>query len=327
MKNSLKRFSARILWFLGATVGYALSIIPFHRRLYRGLTVCNRELPDKFTLWILPFFTGLGMTLFDLREPIYENLVLVNGAIIRLDISEKTQRQIFSHKVFEASLSRFFISTLDSGDTVIDAGANVGYFTLLAAKAVGNNGRVIAIEPEKINFSALTENIHRNKFHHVTALKCALGSNEGESTLYIHPLNRGAHSLLPFGKYISGNVIKSVDEIKKTFGEDKLFERVSVRRLDDVAEEQNISSVKILKIDVEQFEYPLLLGAREFLKNKIATHVVCEVNNAETRSKVFSFFCDYGYKPYTLSFEGKPIDIKDADIKNISGGNVLFSRS
>lgn len=77
----------------------------------------------------------------------------------------------------DKSLSEF----VRAGDTVVDVGANIGTVSIPMAQTVGNQGRVIAIEPHPLSFRYLQENVQLN--HHeevVSAINCALGAEHGQ---------------------------------------------------------------------------------------------------------------------------------------------------
>src|SRR5262245_23763695 len=57
---------------------------------------------------------------------------------------------------------RFVMHVLRPGQTFVDVGANVGYYALLAARRVGEDGRVYAFEPDRENFESLVDNVRRN---------------------------------------------------------------------------------------------------------------------------------------------------------------------
>lgn len=76
---------------------------------------------------------------------------------------------VFMLGEYDQSLSR-----LRRGDTVIDAGANIGCFTLLAARRVGREGKVLAIEPDSANVSCLKQNLAINEVTNVDVLNVAL---------------------------------------------------------------------------------------------------------------------------------------------------------
>jgi len=70
------------------------------------------------------------------------------------------------------------------GDTVIDIGANIGYFTVLLANLVGPKGKVYAFEPDPRSFSLLRRTIEKNGWHHVVAEQKAVSNKAGEFILY-----------------------------------------------------------------------------------------------------------------------------------------------
>jgi FkbM family methyltransferase len=94
---------------------------------------------------------------------------------------------------FETSLLRRY---LKPGDRVLDAGANIGYFTLVCAACVGDNGRVYAFEPEPCNYRLLTDNVALNRLDsRVIACEAALADADGDGQLYLNPDNLGDHQL------------------------------------------------------------------------------------------------------------------------------------
>lgn len=310
----------------GTLAGSLLRFLgPPGRAFYRSLVVWNRSLGDTTTLHLAPFMTALGTAQFDLGAPTIERLTLPNGPVLKLDLSEKTQRQVFSHKVFEAGLSRFLLRTLKPGDTFIDVGSNVGYFALLAAPCVGASGLVLALEPEKKNFEILQNAVKENNLSQVRPLQIAAADTDGGTMrLNVNPLNRGGNSMIPFSTYKSGRHEESKEAIAEKFSNEELFQEVSVRTLDALCAEHHVASIALMKIDVEGFEMNVLSGARSIFSNKVPKQVVCEMNNEETHGAVLEFFTRNGYVPHRIAFDGSVTPfLKDAHIH----GNVLFSAS
>lgn len=95
-----------------------------------------------------------------------------------------------SYEHFETTL---FTAALEPGMTVLDIGANVGMYTMLAAARVGPTGRVYAFEPERENFALLTKNIAANKHTNVVPMQYAVGESDGEIPVYLAKDNRGDH--------------------------------------------------------------------------------------------------------------------------------------
>ena len=94
---------------------------------------------------------------------------------------------------YETQLVQRFVR---DGDVFLDAGANIGYFTVLAAACVGSAGRVLAFEPEPRNYALLTKNIELNRLStRVSSWCAALGAAPGRAELHLHPDNLGDHQL------------------------------------------------------------------------------------------------------------------------------------
>ncbi|MDD2665847.1 MAG: FkbM family methyltransferase [Methanocellales archaeon] len=81
---------------------------------------------------------------------------------------------------YEPLISSLFCSMLEEGMVVLDIGASLGYYTLLAAKRVGDKGEVIAFEPDPVAFCGLLENIRINGWKNVRAFQFAVSDSNGE---------------------------------------------------------------------------------------------------------------------------------------------------
>lgn len=95
------------------------------------------------------------------------------GHRLSCDIRDFIQRRIYFFGVYEPNLTQLMINMLQPGDTFVDVGANVGYFSLLASALVGNSGRGIAIEASPQTFRALKSNLDQNGIRNVRAINLA----------------------------------------------------------------------------------------------------------------------------------------------------------
>lgn len=109
------------------------------------------------------------------------------------------------YEKFEADLLR---SILQPGMTVVNVGANLGYYTLVASKHVGETGKVIAFEPEPRIYAILEKNVGSLK--NVELRKEAVSDKAGEMTLYLSELSMRENTLVPV-TYMSKSVqVKTV---------------------------------------------------------------------------------------------------------------------
>jgi FkbM family methyltransferase len=165
---------------------------------------------------------------------------------------------LFSHPK-EIGTTEFVKSFLRPGMTFVDVGANVGYFTLLAA-SVGT--RVIAYEPTPAVVTRLRENIELNAFDAVTVVNAAVTDRQGTIGFHESPDDPEANSI--FGK--GGDLIE-----------------VSAVTLDEDLAGRGIQKVDLLKVDVEGAELSVLVGAAKVLSSAARPTIILELNPATLR--------------------------------------------
>ncbi|MEM3171086.1 MAG: FkbM family methyltransferase [Candidatus Hadarchaeales archaeon] len=212
-----------------------------------------RILPQKFPWWLekkilldFPFLAVLterllrGAKIKPRRKREYSLFVPGVGEIsCWYDMNPFTE--IYHWKVYE----RYFEP--EKGDVVVDCGANVGMFSLKAAKKVGKDGLVIALEPEKANVNLLRRNVEANGLDNVIIVQKAVSNRRGKIRLYLSPESPGSHTI-----------------IKREKGH---FEIVEVDTLDNILSEIGVTKVDFLKIDVEGAEKEVLEGAEKTLNS------------------------------------------------------------
>jgi FkbM family methyltransferase len=163
------------------------------------------------------------------------------------------------------------------GETVVDAGANVGTHTLAFSRAAGSRGRVLAFEPQPVVFDLLRTNLAANAAVNVVAYPCALGADRHTRYLpaldYAGGLNAGAVAL-------------------RTRGADAA-RAVEVMTLDGL----ELDAVRLVKIDVEGMEPDVLEGARATLA-RCRPIVFAECNDVPTGAQVMYAVRDAGYLVY-----------------------------
>jgi hypothetical protein len=110
-------------------------------------------------------------------------LAEVDGHKMFLDSRDSLGLSIFSiHEPLETGLVK---EKIKKGDVVLDIGANIGYYTLIFAKLVGEEGKVFAFEPEPTNFSLLEKNVEINGYKNVVLIQKAVSNETGKIRLYL----------------------------------------------------------------------------------------------------------------------------------------------
>lgn len=113
----------------------------------------------------------------------------------RLWLDDRDTLELSTREIYEPETTKLFMREIRPGDTVLDIGANIGYFTLLAARLAGAAGRVIAFEPDPANFRILKMNVEKNGYANVTLVDKAVSDRTGNARLYLSATNRGDHRL------------------------------------------------------------------------------------------------------------------------------------
>jgi FkbM family methyltransferase len=162
---------------------------------------------------------------------------------------------------FEKHEVAFILSVLEPGMTFFDVGANVGLFTISAAKKIGGNG-VFAFEPCSSTHGLLKENLRLNRLADVNVAQIALGDSVGEGVLQINA--RGKDGLNTLGK--------ATHPESKVVGQ----EDVRITTVDIFMKDQNVSRVDVMKVDIEGAELMLFRGARNLLERTDAPLVLYE---------------------------------------------------
>ena len=170
--------------------------------------------------------------------------VEIHGATVVLNPTDPVVSGALHFGVYEKAETRFFQSACRDGMTFLDVGANLGYYTALAARAVGPNGRVLAVEPDPDSFGYLEQTIAANAVGNVEAFPVAASDAPATLPLYISTDNRGDNRL-----YASG--------------EDRPQVEVAARPLDALLRENKIDTVDLIKIDVQGYEPKVIAGLRE----------------------------------------------------------------
>lgn len=167
---------------------------------------------------------------------------------------------------FERNERRFVERALATGMTMIDVGAHHGLYSLIAAKAVGPTGNVIAFEPSPRERQRLERHKRINHFHHLQIEPIALGARDGRATLYLPPAR--------------GSGFNSLRPAKQLQDESEALE-VQITTLDGYLARHPMT-VDLMKIDVEGGELDVLQGACTLLASDHNPGILCEVEDDRT---------------------------------------------
>lgn len=217
------------------------------------------------------------------------------GLRMMCDVHEWMQHQVYYFGYYnnERLHTVYFRRLLRPGQLVLDIGANVGYYTLLAAEGAGPAGSVHAFEPVKRTFDRLAQNVELNGFGNVVLSRLALTNCNGEASMWVAPESSSGMSSLVAPDDVTG-----------------ASERVRTERLDDYCRRAEIQEVDIVKIDVEGEELQVLRGGEQVLRRSQHARVFVEVNRAllarsdTSPEELAAFMASIGFKPHRITERG-----------------------
>jgi FkbM family methyltransferase len=189
-----------------------------------------------------------------------------------LDAARPNEKIIIDHlaigSFYEPDVAEVFAKVLREGDTVIDVGANVGFFTLLAAALVGPAGRVVSFEPDPSNFARLRANVEANGFKHVTLVDRPVAAEPGPVSFFLNSDQSGGSALWDPGEF-PGNVRSQATP--RVLSLEATTIDAEVARL-------GLAPVRLLKVDTEGADHLVLRGARRLLAGRAVPFVVAELH-------------------------------------------------
>jgi FkbM family methyltransferase len=210
--------------------------------------------------------------------------LLRDGRLLQCQLTDRTQRTMYLG-LFEPRETRLVKELLNPGDTFIDVGAHIGWFTTVGACRVGGAGRVLACEPYPPNAALLKRNLVQNDCNNVRLVEAALGSLPGIIALAKAGGDSGGVTALEWAW--DGRV------------------EVPITTLDEIAD--GLGSVALIKVDVEGWEAHVLRGAARTLLH--TERVLIEINPAALKKagsspeEVFSLLQEAGFTKFLPIFE------------------------
>jgi FkbM family methyltransferase len=180
-------------------------------------------------------------------------VVTRHGFAMSLDLRQLVDREIYCQGVWEPLETALFAKILRPGDRVADVGANIGWFSLLAARLVGPAGRIDSFEANAATFALLRHNLALNACTQVHAHCLAVGEKAGLARIAPRePGNAGADGV----ELAAGGA-----------------DAVPLVRLDAVLAG---APLRLLKLDIEGWEAKALRGAEGLLRGEDAPDLVFE---------------------------------------------------
>lgn len=216
----------------------------------------------------------------------------VFGCWMRGDTQEVLQQHVYYFGVWEPNLTAWLTQRLQPGATMIDVGANIGYFTLLAARRVAERGHVLAVEASPAVYRRLQANLSRNRVGNVRAVNMVAAREHGERTVYRGPASHTG--------------LTTIDPRAGLPAEDT----VAAASLPQIAGPRTWEAARVIKIDVEGAEDEVVAGLAGALDRcREDVELVVELHPGSDRS-LFDRLERAGFHPYGLEIDYSPLSYR-----------------
>ena len=177
-------------------------------------------------------------------------------------VSPRKSDRTMVRGTYEVPMQQAIAANLSPGDVFYDIGANIGFFSLIAARRVGPTGHVYAFEPVESNAAAIVRSARRNHFETIKVFAQAIGSRTGTADLL---------TAQHLGEPVPALVGEPPDRVGSVC--------VEVLTMDDAIARHGLRPPSMLKIDVEGAELDVLHGMVETLCNR-RPKLVYEIDDA-----------------------------------------------
>jgi len=206
--------------------------------------------------------------------------------------------------LYERHITSFLKNKLKKGDTFIDVGANIGFVSAYAASLVGKSGSIHAFEPVSEYCDRLYDLAQRNPDYDFQIVRAIVAEKEGMKEIAVSDAgNIGWNTCVP--GYMPLNQIGRMEKVPSI-------------TLSGYIRQKGLKNIRIIKIDVEGFEFPILLGLEHFLTavsaEDIRPYIVCEFRTdtlsclGYNEKDIKDWMKKVNYKSYNLS-NFRPVDL------------------
>jgi len=212
-------------------------------------------LPYNFLKRTKKALGGHGLTKKPIIGKIYKSIskkvvpefIMFEGNKIYLDSVDAINFAMNDYN--ESFENSFFKTQIKPGDIVLDIGANIGIYSLTAAKLVGNSGTVFSFEPDEICFTNLKKNAEKNSLKNIILVKKAVSNYNGkaEFSKSVNELSRSTNHLI----FNHNDNVESIT-----------IETISI----DKFLKDKLKKINVVKIDVEGAEFEVFKGMKELIK-------------------------------------------------------------
>ena len=228
--------------------------LPFYRTFEENRQLGFNKLASKvFAILLCQTITRLTY------KPAVKVTNVNNSKMILYPKARDINSDLFLYRKREPICTEYLIESgvLKKNDTVLDIGANIGYYALIESQLVGKGGTVYAIEPVKRNYKMLQSNVHLNGLLNVSTYQFAFGDQDRHAEIFVS----NKSNLCAMSKEAVGGEVLGVQDVE-------------VHTVDQFLADKKQPS--LVRMDVEGYEYEIIKGMKQTLRGK--TSILLELH-------------------------------------------------
>lgn len=205
------------------------------------------------------------------------------------DMNQPVARTLFFHGYWEQNVTSVLLHVLRKGQTVIDVGAHIGYWTLLMSQAVGQEGRVLSFEADPTTFGELTGNVRLNGCQNTMLLALAVADASERRRFYTKSITHSDVASLITTEMTAPSI------------------EICTIALDEFLDESGIGCVDLVKLDIEGGEMYALQGLAAGIQSRRYKRILLELHPAQiataglTSRELLNMFSDSGYRCFRIA--------------------------
>jgi FkbM family methyltransferase len=278
-----------------------------HRSLESGVVWLGHRMPGSRIVRSLCYHTGEQISVKD--PTAVRTAATAFGTHLSVRLDEHIFRHIYFHGEYEPETTDILQRLVRPGQTWLDVGGNVGFFTILLSKGIGESGHVYVFEPNPAMVERIQASIGLNSAINVHLVPQAVSNVSGQEISFYVPIgaghNSGRASAVKFEDLSS-----SVKEVK-----------VSTTNLDDYLERVDVKP-DFMKIDIEGFEINAFRGMERTMRTHPPKAIISELSQLPgvlaTPIEIIEYLSGFDYLAYKIGDRGldqyvmgTPVDPKD----------------
>lgn len=188
--------------------------------------------------------------------------------------------------IYEPKVAQIITKEVHPNDVCMDIGAHIGYFSLLMARLIGKDGKVVAVEPIQSNIEYLHHSMNKNHLQNIVLCPIAVGDKKKKAQADV---------------FIDSDMANLVDSPFKPTAHAHAKQELQITTLDKLIDTIKFKKIDFIKIDVEGYEEYVLKGSHDVLQKNKPTLLI-EIHSSSIGHTVYAWLKELNYSILDLDY-------------------------